>query len=140
MASVSQILLLGGGITTISCGEGAGFYLYSIPNNVGQLLTKNGKILLNIKDKKHDGQWKKLAEKHKGNTDPVQIKAGVTINKIQNLQIAEPQSNKEINFSPLKTKCKELFETKISKRTTFDTVVKNEENWCTLESPILQNK
>lgn len=133
MPNIAKILLIGGGFVTATSVAGTGFYFYSQPKNIGELLTKKGKTLLDFESKEHEKHWKDLSTKH---NKPIAKENN--IKKIADLRTQPLEGGEAVDTNPLKNKCKDFFKTEISKGQEFDTIVNNAENWCTLDSPVLK--
>lgn len=138
MVDPKQILLIGGGVAGTVGATGTIAYFVSQPRNVGELITKSGKTLLDVKGTINDDKWQKIADKYKGEDDSVTLAGGIKIEKIKDFFIPEPQPVEKVKIEDLKDKCKTLFKASVSKGEEFEKLVKSVENWCTLESPALK--
>ncbi|OAL10466.1 hypothetical protein A6V39_00180 [Candidatus Mycoplasma haematobovis] len=139
MTSKSLLLTVAGVSTLGGVAAGAvALFNKKEPSNVKELLINKEKTPLDVVGNTNDKQWKLLANKYKGNNSPIQITGEKSINKIAGLTIQDPRAGAEVDFAVLKSKCKSLFDTKINNDESFNTVVDNAENWCTLESPVLE--
>ncbi|OAL10460.1 hypothetical protein A6V39_00150 [Candidatus Mycoplasma haematobovis] len=130
----SKIALL----TVASIGTAGGVdglgYWYSIPKDLKDLLIKEGKQLLDVYGNTSDAEWKKLADKYKGNEATITLNVDKQVNKIGTFRIDASDTD---GFAKLKNKCKELFEKKISDKEDFKTAKQDAINWCIDKSDAL---
>ncbi|OAL10530.1 hypothetical protein A6V39_00500 [Candidatus Mycoplasma haematobovis] len=125
------------GVSAIGGTAGIGYW-YSLPKDLKELLIKEGIKLLDVDSTKDDDNWKKLAEKYKGEGESITLTDNTVIKRIKDFKIADPAPNNAIDYTKLKDKCKKLFQKPIEKEEAFDTAKQNAKDWCSSDSDVFK--
>lgn len=131
--TIKSVLLAIAGTSAVG-GVAAGGYFFMQPKNIKDLLIKDKLTSLDTSESstKDDDKWDKLVLKHNDKTENNKDKVNGKIERLKFEGIQEP-----IDKAKLKKACRDLFEKPIPDNPEEDK--KNGKNWCTSESPLLDD-